>query len=139
MSYLHVALLRRCAETFRTYEKHHRAKSTPESFAKADANAALAQMVEEALATTDAAPAPYAMSKAETDALNRALLRSIKFIDAPGVYALGDRVRKKSGSQWSGRVVGYYSTALTPQGVAVESEHHVGSVQIYPATALESC
>ena len=49
----------------------------------------------------------------------------------------GDLVRKRSGSQWQGRVVGEYSTTLTPEGYAVESEAHAGSVQIYPAAALE--
>ena len=49
----------------------------------------------------------------------------------------GDRVKKKSGSQWQGEVVGFYSTTLTPEGYAVESETHKGSVQIYPVNALE--
>lgn len=44
---------------------------------------------------------------------------------------------KRSGAQWNGRIVGWYSTALTPEGYAVESEVHAGSVQIYPASALE--
>lgn len=52
-------------------------------------------------------------------------------------FKLGDYVRKKSGSEWSGTVVGWYSTELTPEGYAVESEVHTGSVQIYPAKALE--
>lgn len=52
-------------------------------------------------------------------------------------FRMGDRVRKKSGSSWEGRVVGIYSTDLTPEGYAVESHHHPGSVQIYPAAALE--
>ena len=52
-------------------------------------------------------------------------------------FARGDLVRKRSGSQWQGRVVGEYSTTLTPEGYAVESEAHAGSVQIYPASALE--
>jgi hypothetical protein len=52
-------------------------------------------------------------------------------------YQRGDWVKKKSGSHWSGRVVGFYSTALTPRGYAVESEFHKGSVQIYPEAALE--
>lgn len=58
---------------------------------------------------------------------------------ACGVRAMniGDRVRKKSGSEWQGRIVGTYRTALTPEGYAVESEAHPGSAQIYPATALE--
>ena len=52
-------------------------------------------------------------------------------------FALGDRVRKKSGAAWQGRVVGWYSTELTPEGYAVESEFHRGTVQIYPVAALE--
>ena len=53
------------------------------------------------------------------------------------MFALGDRVRKKSGAAWQGQVVGWYCTKLTPEGYAVESESHPGSVQIYPAAALE--
>ncbi len=54
-------------------------------------------------------------------------------------FKLGDRVRKVSGSEWQGIIVGTYSTTLTPEGYAVESENHKGSVQIYPAKALEVC
>ena len=53
-----------------------------------------------------------------------------------GKFAIGDRVSKKSGANWNGRVVGFYSTALTPIGYAVESEREIGSVQIYPEAAL---
>ena len=49
----------------------------------------------------------------------------------------GDRVKKTSGSEWVGHVCGTYSTELTQEGYAVESEAHKGSVQIYPAKALE--
>jgi dihydrofolate reductase (trimethoprim resistance protein) len=49
----------------------------------------------------------------------------------------GDRVRKKSGAAWAGRIVGFYSTHLTPEGYAIESDSHPGSVQIYPVAALE--
>jgi len=52
-------------------------------------------------------------------------------------FKQGDRVKKKSGSEWQGYIVGWYSTELTPEGLAVESETHKGSVQIYPAGALE--
>ena len=52
-------------------------------------------------------------------------------------FKLGDYVTKTKGSNWVGRVVGTYSTALTPEGYAVESGYHAGSVQIYPANALE--
>lgn len=52
-------------------------------------------------------------------------------------YQLGDTVHKKSGSDWYGKVVGFYSTKLTPYGYAVESDFHKGAVQIYPEAALE--
>ena len=51
-------------------------------------------------------------------------------------FKQGDRVKKKSGSEWQGHIVGWYSTTLTIEGYAVESESHKGSVQIYPASAL---
>jgi len=55
-----------------------------------------------------------------------------------GWWRIGTRVRKRKGSSWQGRVVGYYSTHLTPRGYAVESERETGSVQIYPKAALEA-
>ncbi|CAK0780606.1 hypothetical protein CCP4SC76_7480002 [Gammaproteobacteria bacterium] len=51
-------------------------------------------------------------------------------------YNIGDLVCKKSGSKWHGRVVGFYSTTLTTEGYAVESDTEAGSVQIYPVAAL---
>lgn len=53
-------------------------------------------------------------------------------------WPLGMRVTKIKGSSWTGKIVGHYSTNLTPVGVAVESENEPGSVQIYPVTALRS-
>jgi len=52
-------------------------------------------------------------------------------------FKRGAHVRKRSGLEWQGHVVGEYSTKLTPEGYAVESDTHAGSVQIYPAAALE--
>jgi len=52
-------------------------------------------------------------------------------------FKLGDSVCKIKGSCWKGIVVGTYSTSLTPEGYAVESSTEHGSVQIYPAAALE--
>ena len=68
--------------------------------------------------------------------------RSMKevFVRPRDVYAkfkLGDTVKKVKGSQWHGTVVGTYSTSLTPEGYAVENKYEAGSVQIYPAAALE--
>lgn len=56
-------------------------------------------------------------------------------VDKPA-FKMGDYVEKISGSSWRGRVVGTYSTDLTPEGYAVESDTEKGSVQIYPAKAL---
>jgi len=55
-----------------------------------------------------------------------------------GKFRMGDRVKKTSGSEWVGRVVGTYSTEQTKEGYAVESSAHRNSVQIYPAKALEA-
>ncbi len=56
---------------------------------------------------------------------------------AEWMYKIGDPVCKKSGSEWEGFVVGFYSTELNPKGYCVESYIHKGSVQIYPEAALE--
>lgn len=53
-------------------------------------------------------------------------------------FGLGERVRKMKGSSWQGRVVGFYSTELTPVGYCVESEREPGSVQVWPEAALEA-
>lgn len=53
-------------------------------------------------------------------------------------YRLGDRVTKIKGSSWTGRIVGFYTTTLTPIGYAVESETENGSVQIYPESAIRA-
>lgn len=55
---------------------------------------------------------------------------------APIEWPRGTRVTKIKGSSWTGKVVGFYSTNLTPVGYAVESETEIGSVQIYPRAAL---
>lgn len=53
-------------------------------------------------------------------------------------FKLKDKVRKKSGAEFSGKVVGTYSTELTPEGYNVESRFHKNTVQLYPAAALEA-
>ncbi len=53
-------------------------------------------------------------------------------------FKLGERVKKIKGSSWHGRIVGFYSTNITPIGYAVESERECGSVQIYPEAALKA-
>ena len=52
-------------------------------------------------------------------------------------WKLGQHVFKIRGSNWSGKIVGFYSTKQTPIGYAVESIAHEGSVQIYPEKVLD--
>jgi hypothetical protein len=66
-------------------------------------------------------------------------LRALRLAEShpsAGAFKLGDFVQKKSGSSWRGKVVGFYSTNLTPRGYCVESANEPGSVQIYPEAAL---
>ena len=63
-------------------------------------------------------------------------LANAKSTAQTNIFKQGDLVRKKSGSEWQGHIVGWYSTGLTPVGYAVESDSHAGSVQIYPVEAL---
>jgi hypothetical protein len=54
-----------------------------------------------------------------------------------GRFALGDWVMKIRGSQWRGKVVGFYTTDVTEHGYAVESAYETGSVQVWPEAALD--
>lgn len=100
--------------------------------------------VTEKLIKAEATPAYYAIHETLVAALETGLGAMVVHIPTEEVYAqpeptfkLGDFVRKTKGSKWKGRVVGTYSTTLTPEGYAVESSTETGSVQIYPASALE--
>lgn len=59
-------------------------------------------------------------------------------LDGAKFFKFGQRVTKIKGSSWTGHIVGFYSTSLTPIGYAVESENEPGSVQIYPEDALRA-
>jgi len=65
-------------------------------------------------------------------------LRAALSAQGAAKFRMGDLVKKSTGSEWEGRVVGTYSTEQTPEGYAVESSAHRNSVQIYPVTALEA-
>ena len=52
-------------------------------------------------------------------------------------WPIDAKVRKKRGSQWRGTVCGFYSTPHTPEGYCVVSDFETGSVQVWPAEALE--
>jgi hypothetical protein len=69
--------------------------------------------------------------------MNQASLNFSTLILSNSKFNVGDLVRKKSGSKWEGKVCGFYSTDLTLIGYCIESNHHSGSVQIYPESALE--
>ena len=78
---------------------------------------------------------------AEITALKRQLAETLKNAALSGAssdarWPLGMMVHKTKGASWRGRIVGYYSTDLTPEGYCVESAHEPGSVQIYPRAAL---
>lgn len=77
-------------------------------------------------------PEEYGFSEAD-----RAILMAAREEAVVAKFKRGDRVRKVKGSSWNGWVCGEYSTTLTPEGYAVESEREPGSVQIYPGAALE--
>ena len=77
------------------------------------------------------------MTKEETPAVKPDEGLHHAWPDTHRTFRMGDKVRKVRGSQWHGRVVGWYSTELTPEGYAVASDRERGSVQIYPASALE--
>lgn len=55
-----------------------------------------------------------------------------------GMWCIGQRVTKLKGSSWTGKIVGFYVTKLTPIGYCVESENEPGSTQIYPEAALSA-
>lgn len=59
-----------------------------------------------------------------------------KYFGASVEFPMGCKVRKMKGAEWTGNVVGYYCTEMNPNGVAVESSAHRGSVQIYPSHML---
>ncbi|MBA4784118.1 MAG: DfrB family trimethoprim-resistant dihydrofolate reductase [Rhizobiales bacterium] len=52
-------------------------------------------------------------------------------------FQMGDYAAKKGRASWRGKIVGWYRTDLTALGYAIESHYEPGSVQIYPATAIE--
>lgn len=81
--------------------------------------------------------APHGIGGLAREVIEKLIVR-VEQTAPQGKFRMGDLVKKTSGSEWVGHVCGTYSTSLTPEGYAVESEAHAGSVQIYPAKALEA-
>ena len=78
---------------------------------------------------------------AEIDRLRAILEKEASMNEIPipswAKWSIGQFVRKRKGSQWRGRIVGFYSTDNNPRGYAIESHYEENSVQIYPEAALE--
>ena len=54
-------------------------------------------------------------------------------------FPLGCTVRRPSGPQWLSKVVGYYSSTFTPEGLVLEciAEGALGQVHVEPAKRME--
>jgi hypothetical protein len=54
-------------------------------------------------------------------------------------FPLGAIVNKISGPQWESKVVGYYSSTFTPEGLVLEcmAEGALGQVHVEPAKRVE--
>jgi hypothetical protein len=74
-------------------------------------------------------------------AMIRATLSRVPVAPWPGAEAfpLGCEVRKKSGPEWQGKVVGYYSSSFTPEGLVIEciADGAKGQVHVEPAKRME--
>lgn len=59
-------------------------------------------------------------------------------IDGPAQFPIGTPVRKVSGPQWQGVVVGYYASSFTPEGLVIECtvEGALGQVHVEPAKRM---
>lgn len=57
----------------------------------------------------------------------------------PKMFPLGCKVQKASGPEWRGKVVGYYSSTWTPEGLVIEctAEGARGQVHVEPAKRME--
>lgn len=53
-------------------------------------------------------------------------------------FPLGCEVRKASGPEWHGKVVGYYASTFTPEGLVIECtvEGARGQVHVEPAKRM---
>lgn len=122
-------IVERLRDYVRTNNPHHPSITITLEWRAADEIDRLREALKGATVIANHAGAELRAKDAEID-LFRDLL-------PPGKFRGGDRVRKIKGSSWQGRIVGFYATTQTPEGYAVESEREPGSVQIYPATALE--
>ena len=74
---------------------------------------------------------------AERDARIAELEAKLAFVTA---YPLGTHVRKISGPEWRGIVVGHYSSTFTPEGLVIEctADGARGQVHVEPAKRMEN-
>ena len=76
---------------------------------------------------------------AEREAAARDALDAAATSDLQSRFPLGAPVRKASGPEWLGVVVGYYSSTFTPEGIVIEctAEGARGQVHVEPAKRME--
>jgi hypothetical protein len=60
-------------------------------------------------------------------------------VEQERAYPIGTRVRKVSGPEWDGVVVGYYSSTFTPEGLVIEctAPGAKGQVHVEPSKRIE--
>ena len=77
--------------------------------------------------------------EAQREAAARDALDAAATSDLQSRFPLGTPVRKVSGPQWHGVVVGYYSSSYTPEGLVIEctAEGARGQVHVEPAKRME--
>ena len=58
--------------------------------------------------------------------------------EGPRLFPLGCNVHKTSGPEWIGKVVGYYSSTFTPEGLVIECTvpGANGQVHVEPAKRM---
>ena len=67
-------------------------------------------------------------------------IRSLRAqVEQERAYPIGTRVRKVSGPEWDGVVVGYYSSTFTPDGLVIECTvpGAKGQVHVEPSKRIE--
>jgi len=94
----------------------------------------LVERLEAALGETSPLSSCYLMEEAAAE------IRSLRAqVAQERAYPIGTRVRKVSGPEWDGVVVGYYSSTFTPDGLVIECTAlgAKGQVHVEPAKRIE--
>lgn len=97
---------------------------------------ARATAAEAALKATAEAAATHLKAKMAAESEIRSLRAQV---EQERAYPIGTRVRKVSGPEWDGVVVGYYSSTFTPDGLVIEctAPGAKGQVHVEPAKRIK--